>query len=515
MCDNMNCKILTSGAAIALGAAGIMYMLGKHNLLTQQEDQASNTESKADNSNHVGILGMEVYFPNAHVSQKDLETADKVTPGKYTLGLGQDNLAFVGDREDINSIALTVVVNLLEKYNIPLDKIGRLEIGTESLIDKSKSTKTVLMDLFASAGNVDIEGCTVINACYGGTAALLNALAWCDSASWDGRYAIVVAADIAVYAAGPARPTCGCGAVAMLVGRDAPLEIDLLTRTTHATHQWDFFKPNPHSEYPVVNGKFSQKCYLTAFDSCYTRFVEKQKRLRNRTMGSRTFDHMLFHSPYNKLVQKTVQRMYFLDSRSGHIPLSPSLEKWSTVPLDQTYTDRNLEGALKNLADELYQTKVAPSCVLSKEVGNTYTAAVYLNLANLVSSFGDSLVGKTVTLFSYGSGAMASMFEIIPRVPSSAEQKHNFTIHRMQNILRIDERLQQRGQSFTPDEFESALAAREVAHAKAPYTPTYPITCVNKGAYYLTHVTADYERHYERRPVDDISPDSRGLDTSK
>lgn len=41
---------------------------------------------------------------------------------------------------------------------------------------------------------------TTINACYGGTAALLNALAWVESSGWDGRYAIVVAADIAVYA---------------------------------------------------------------------------------------------------------------------------------------------------------------------------------------------------------------------------------------------------------------------------------------------------------------------------
>lgn len=41
---------------------------------------------------------------------------------------------------------------------------------------------------------------TTINACYGGTAALLNAVAWVESSGWDGRYAIVVAADIAVYA---------------------------------------------------------------------------------------------------------------------------------------------------------------------------------------------------------------------------------------------------------------------------------------------------------------------------
>jgi hydroxymethylglutaryl-CoA synthase len=82
-----------------------------------------------------------------------------------------------------------------KRYEIdPLD-VGRLEVGTETLVDKSKSTKTVLMDLFP--GNNDIEGATIVNACYGGTAALLNAFTWVESDGWDGRYAIVVAADIA------------------------------------------------------------------------------------------------------------------------------------------------------------------------------------------------------------------------------------------------------------------------------------------------------------------------------
>eukprot|EP01035_Chromulina_nebulosa_P017485 gene17485-23038_t len=217
-------------------------------------------------SNNVGIHAIEVYFPNTYVLQEELEKSNNVSNGKYTIGLGQTAMSFTGDREDINSVCLSVVKSLLEKYDISSNEVGRLEVGTESLIDKSKSTKTVLMSLFE--GNSDIEGATVVNACYGGTAALLNALLWVDSSSWDGRYAIVVAGDIAVYADGPARPTGGCGAVAMLIGRDAPLAIDLSTRVTHASHVWDFFKPNMESEYPIVAGALSQTCYLQAIDDC-------------------------------------------------------------------------------------------------------------------------------------------------------------------------------------------------------------------------------------------------------
>jgi hypothetical protein len=86
-------------------------------------------------------------------------------------------MAFVDDREDINSVCLSAVAGLLEKYNIDPKSVGRVEVGTESLVDKSKSTKTVLMQLFP--GNSDIEGATVINACYGGTAALFNSAGAC------------------------------------------------------------------------------------------------------------------------------------------------------------------------------------------------------------------------------------------------------------------------------------------------------------------------------------------------
>lgn len=57
--------------------------------------------------------------------------------------------------------------------------IGRLEVGTETIIDKSKSLKTILMMLFK--GNHDIEGVSSVNACYGGTNALFNSLNWIES----------------------------------------------------------------------------------------------------------------------------------------------------------------------------------------------------------------------------------------------------------------------------------------------------------------------------------------------
>lgn len=133
----------------------------------------------------------------------------------------------------LSSLSL-VTKSLLDKYQIPTSSIGRIDVGTETLIDKSKSVKTLLMDLFP--GNSDIEGIDSKNACYGGTAALFNACNWIESSSWDGRYALVVAGDIAIYAEGGARPVGGAGSVAMLIGPDAPLALERELASFHYEH---------------------------------------------------------------------------------------------------------------------------------------------------------------------------------------------------------------------------------------------------------------------------------------
>lgn len=47
-----------------------------------------------------------------------------------------------------------------------------------------------------------------MHGCYGATCSLFNAAAWVESSFWDGRFALVVAADVAVYKPGsPAAAT--------------------------------------------------------------------------------------------------------------------------------------------------------------------------------------------------------------------------------------------------------------------------------------------------------------------
>lgn len=299
------------------------------------QSETTSNRSASHYPENVGILAMEVYFPAQYVEQSKLEQFDKVSTGKYTIGLGQSKMSFCLDNEDINSICLTVLNNLMEKYSIKPTEIGRLDVGTETLIDKSKSIKSTLMRLFEESGNTDIEGVDNVNACFGGTAAIFNAINWIESSYWDGRYAIVVMGDIAVYAKGSARPTGGAGSVAILIGPNAPLVFERGLRSTHISHAYDFYKPVMDSEYPIVDGRLSVICYLNALDKCYQMYKKKYKVLNQQrndlNNNTRLNDHLtntgkklddfnlnsaqafLFHSPYCKLVQKSFARLLWND----------------------------------------------------------------------------------------------------------------------------------------------------------------------------------------------------------
>lgn len=231
-------------------------------------------------------------------------------------------MACVADREDINSISLTCVNNLMKKNNIDPKQIGRMEVGTETLIDKSKSVKTVIMSLFQQCGNHDIEGVTSINACYGATNALFNSINWVQSQSWDGRYALVVSSDIAVYPKGNARPTGGVGSICMLIGPEAPLIIDNV-RSTFMDHTYDFYKPNPHSEYPTVDGHQSIEIYLNALRVAFRTFKEKHMKAYGSKPNYFDFSYFCFHTPFSKMVQKSFFALLLEDMKDNDPHLYP------------------------------------------------------------------------------------------------------------------------------------------------------------------------------------------------
>jgi hydroxymethylglutaryl-CoA synthase len=434
-------------------------------------------------------------------------------------------MAFVNELEDVNSIMMTAVQSLLEKYEVDPKQIGRLEVGTETLIDKSKSVKSTICQLLTDHGNHDVEGIDSVNACYGGTAALLNSLAWVESSAYDGRYALVVCGDIAVYEPGPARPTGGCAAVAMLIGPDAPLVVEPALRASHFENAYDFYKPNLNSEYPVVFGHESNVCYLRALDNCYQRFADKFEAQRKRpfSIGAEA-DHVIFHSPYNKLVKKSGARMLLNDYQRDSTlavfdetgdDVEGSVRVADGKALEDTYYDRDVEKAFVNMAKPMYESKVAPSTLLPRELGNSYTASAYTGLLSLIDSWHandetmrpdpDEHHGKNVLMFSYGSGLASSLFSLTvvgdtSEIAEKADLKN-----------RLDQRVFK-----TPEEFTETLLKREHRYNQKGYSPSgNPEDDLFPGTYYLQENDEFGRRKYARTPLDPATVAVRQISANK
>ena len=55
------------------------------------------------------------------------------------------------------------------------------------------------------------------------------------------------------------------------------------------------------------------------------------------------------------------------------------------------------------------------STLLVSKIGSMYTSALYVNLLSLIYHLDNSSIGKNILMFSYGSGAMSSLFRFTIR----------------------------------------------------------------------------------------------------
>ncbi|KAK6046543.1 hydroxymethylglutaryl-CoA synthase [Cooperia oncophora] len=368
----------------------------------------------------VGISAIEIYFPKNVVNQTDLEKVRK-----YTVGLGQDQMGFCADNEDVVSISLTVTDALLRKYYIEPSSIGFLAVGTETLIDKSKSVKTELMRLFGD--NSDIEGVDVKNACFGGTQAVFHAIDWVyANYSTEKRNAIAVLADIAVYEPGPARSTGaqwrssgrnGAGAIAVLITPDAPIVFDRGLRASYMASSWDFYKPigRTSTEYPIVDGPVSLQSYMNALDNCYVRFRQKALNIYGEEelggVGSGCFS------------------LVILSGNVSFTIYAHGAEGSSATFLQSSFENREVMNCLLCGSESLWNQKVNPFLVLNRRIGNMYTPSLFAQLvAYLASGVVDDL--SRLLFFAYGSGSASAMFS------ASIRDRNDEHLIRMREVCR-------------------------------------------------------------------------------
>ena len=457
---------------------------------------------------NLGIIDIQIYFPKYYISQYELEEYDKVPHGKYTIGLGQTKMAFVDDNEDINSMCLTVLDKLINKINISLNQISRIEVGTETIIDKSKSVKTHLMELFKDSNNNDIEGVTVLNACYGGISALLNSFNWLFSKYYDNKYAIVICGDNASYGKGPARPTGGCGTIGILLGRGGSLLLENI-RASYMKNAYDFYKPDPSSEYPTVDGHYSLDCYLEALYSCLNNFIYKKGIINFNK------DYFCFHCPYSKLVEKAFYQLkcfeIYFNYRNNEIDMFQFINNIQKDAIKEIIEkdgkfwklSKNTQDQIKNIFNNDFKILIEPGLLLCKQLGNLYTGSIFgflLSLLLNLSNKKQSLTGSRIFLFSYGSGLASTLLAL-----DVDNEKYKRIIQNNKDIFKLlNERIK-----ISPFLYESILLKKEKLYLKNNYIPQGKVDDLYPGTFYLTKMDNKWRRYYSQKPRNEIDKENK------
>ncbi len=437
----------------------------------------------------VGIDDIAVAVPKLFISTLgEFAKARGIEPAKLARGIGVEKMAVPDAHEDAATLAASSILDLMQKNDLSPQEVGRIYIGTESGVDEAKAIGTYVMGMLERIfGPGSFQECSTVefkSACIAATYALENAAYWLWAEGDDfkatesgegGRAGIVVATDVARYELGsPGEYTQGAGSVALLVKRNPRLlALDPLMGV-FTRDENDFFRPIG-MRCAVVNGKYSNLCYLAAMDGAFSSYKRKALgcgmiRLGDGECITDHLDQIIFHIPYPRMAEYAAASIFRREWRD--------LPRWRKIeeeigPEPEEEDSSSSKEHLSAEADykrrfsksaqflEAYGKKVRPSTLISSLVGNIYTGSIYLGLASLLEQ--NLLVpGMRIGLGSYGSGCSAAFFSgtVQPGVGSMA---------RGDLLKRLDERVEigladyqllhqgERGESVIPPSGEFAL----------------------------------------------------------
>ena len=323
----------------------------------------------------VGIEAINAYGGRAFLNVRTLFRARGLDLSRFD-NLMMEKKAVALPCEDSVTNAVNAAKPIIDRMSAQeRSRIEMVITSTESGIDFGKSLSTYVHAHLGLERRCRLF--EVKQACYGGTAALQMAANYVASNVSPGSKILVVATDVARAAAKGTyvEPSQGTAGVAMLIG-DAPqvLELDFGANGFYGYEVMDACRPEPHLE--TGDSDLSLLSYLDCLEGSYRAYEE-------RVDGAdfvKTFDYLAFHTPFAGMVKGAHRSM---------------MRKFSRATADAIDAD--------------FQRRVAPSFKYCVEVGNVYSATVYLALCSLVDAARlDGL--KRVGLYSYGSGCSSEFF---------------------------------------------------------------------------------------------------------
>lgn len=332
----------------------------------------------------VGIDEISFYTSNYYLDLRSLATAQQTDLEKYYVGIGQEKMGMAAPDEDIVTMGANAALPLVE--TVGSERISTLLFATETGIDQAKAAGVYVHRLLGLNAN-----CRVVEfkqACYSATAAIQMACALV--ARQPEQKVLVIASDVARYDLNtPGEATQGCGAVAMMITAN-PRLVEIDPEVGNYTEDvMDFWRPNYRTT-ALVDGKLSTKFYLKSLKEAWENYCEVSP-LR---LGD--FSYFCYHLPFGRMAQKAHQMLARVNK-----------------------SDLNAKQLEQQIADTLLYNRI---------IGNVYTASMYIGLASLLENNHQSLAGKRIAFFSYGSGCVAEFFS--GRVVEGYERNLHRDAHR-------------------------------------------------------------------------------------
>lgn len=335
----------------------------------------------------VGIDTIGFYTSHYALDLASLAKVRGIEAEKFHIGLGQHRMGVTAPSEDIVTLAANAGLRAIR--HIDPNSIEMLLFATESGIDQSKAAGIYVHHLLGLS-----ERCRVIElkqACYSATVALQLALPFLRQ--HPDKKVLLIASDVARYGLGtPGESSQGCGAVAMVLSANPRIiafepEYGVVTENV-----MDFWRPN-YSEEAFVEGKYSSKLYLTMLEKAWQQY--------HAWSGRHFYDHdyYCYHTPVPRLVEKAHQ----------HLAKISGQEK---------------------LTEEQLSLQVGYSLEYGRNIGNSYTASLYIGLTALLDLAKENLTNKRIGFYSYGSGCVAEYFSGIvqPQYKEVLDTDHHQTI---------------------------------------------------------------------------------------
>lgn len=313
----------------------------------------------------IGIDKISFYSPHLYVDMNELAVARGDEPAKYTIGIGQDEMALAPITQD----PVTLAANAANQMISEKDKksIDLVLFSTETGIDHSKSAAVYVHRLLGL--NPEARAVELKQACYSGTAAIQ--LAKGHVALYPDKKVLVLASDIARYGLQTSgEVTQGAGAVAILISADPRIMEIEHVHTARTEDIMDFWRPN-YSDKAFVDGQYSNEQYIEFFNEVWNNYKTKT----NRTVDD--FEGVCFHLPYTKMGMKAIK----------------------SVLLDEL-----------GESEERIMSNYTLSTTYNRRIGNVYTASLYISLLSLLETNEKLPAGARIGMYSYGSGAVGEFF---------------------------------------------------------------------------------------------------------